>query len=202
MTTKQFNQQVHCPNCHTWITHETSFGRWIRNNPNLDSEIGYVVTDQDYWIHQYKRYDNREFQCLMLVEIKTFGSELSTSQRSTFHWINLLMRNRRQRNLHLQAGSGPIICGKSTMTGKNILLRSFGMHVLRFSHLGPDDSEWIKWNDKNITIDTLTSILRFDLDPDTLLKIDFKQHHKTRETIYLEKMPLGFVAPHKLITRS
>jgi hypothetical protein len=34
--TRQFNQTFHCPNCKTWNTAETMFGRWIRQNKLLD----------------------------------------------------------------------------------------------------------------------------------------------------------------------
>jgi len=53
------------------------------------------------------------------------------------------------------------------------------MHVLRFSGLGPDDSKFIEWDDKDINADTLTDLLRFDLDPDTLKPIDLRNHHQT-----------------------
>lgn len=200
--TRPFNQQVHCPNCGIWITHETSFGRWIRNNPELDSGHGYSVIDQDYWIHQFKRYGGRDFQCLMLVEIKTLGGELTENQRDTLHIANQLMRNRKQKNLSFQAGRGPGVIGKSLMTGKNIMLRAYGMHVLRFSQLGPDDSDWIKWDNKTIDKPTLTELLRFDLDPDTLTPIDLRQHHKATETILEERQPLGFYAERKVMKRS
>lgn len=200
--TRQFNQQVHCPNCNTWITHETSFGRWIRNNKELDSKIGYSVIDQDYWIHQYKRHQSREFQCIMGIEIKTFGMELTDSQRDTLHIINQLMRNRRQVNLNYQAGSGTTALGKSTLTGKNIILRAYGMHVLTFSHLGPYDSEWISWDKKRINIKILTKILRFDLDPDTLRKLDLRLHHKNTVIEIEEKVPLGFSIRSEFIKKS
>ena len=181
--TKTFNQQIHCPNCNVWITHETSFGRWIRNNPHIDSGKGYCVTDQDYWIHAFKTFGNRDFQCIMLVEIKTMGAHLSDAQKDTLHMVNQITRNRREtptKKNRYQAGTGTLKV-YSTMRGKRVYLRSFGMHVLTFSSLGPDDSEWIKWDKQIIDHPTLTNILKFNLDPDDISKpFDMRSHHGKR----------------------
>ena len=179
--TRQFNSQYHCPNCKTWQTQETMFGRWIRNNCELDSAKGYCVTDQDYWIHKFKNFENREFQLLMLVEIKTMGADLTPAQMDTLYMINQLMRNRREtptKALQYQAGTG-VSTVFSTMNGRHVNLRAYGMHVLRFSHLGPDDSDKIIWDKTLINKKVLTSILRFDLDPDTLNPLDLRNHHAT-----------------------
>ena len=182
MTTKAFNQQYHCSNCKTVQTQETLFGRWIRNNPE-DSGEGYTVTDQDYWIHKYKHYGNRSFQCLMLLEIKTMGASLSMSQRDTLFIVNQLMRNRRQtptKDLKYQAGGG-VASVYSIANNSHIILKAFGMHVLTFSGLGVEDSEWIKWDNNDIDAEVLTQLLRFDLDPDTLNLLDLRSHHLTHE---------------------
>lgn len=163
---------------------ETLFGRWIRNHQSLDSQSGYCVTDQDYWIHRYKIYKDREFQLLMLVEIKTMGSPLSDAQRDTLHMANQLMRNRRQtptKGLRYQAGNGPLRV-RSAMRGGDVWLRAYGMHVLTFSGLGPDDSTEIIWDGKVIGVEQLVAILRFDLDPDTLGPLDLRSHHAYAES--------------------
>ena len=161
------------------MTHETSFGRWIRENKDLDSSIGYCVSDQDYWVHKFKTFGNREFQCLMLVEIKTMGANLSLAQKDTLHTVNQVMRNRKQtptKELKFQAGCGPLKT-YSLVAKREITLRCYGMHVLTFSGLGPTDSDYIKWDSRNVQIDTLTKLLRFDLDPDSLNPIDLRNHH-------------------------
>lgn len=194
MTTRQFNAQFHCSNCRTWQTQETMFGRWIRNNPELDSASGYAVSDQDYWIHAYKTHGSRDFQCLMLVEIKTMGRELSTTQRDTLHIVNQLMRNRKEtpttRGANIkQAGSG-LARVYSSFLGRKVNLKALGMHVLTFSGLGPDDSDLITWDKKKIDLPTLTKLLRFDLDPDTLRPLDLRNHHRTALTQNLS-LPLS-----------
>ena len=180
--TRQFNQLVHCPNCKTWITAETSFGRWIRNNPELDSiKDKIVVQDQDYWIEKYQDNGTKSFKLLVGVEIKTMGAQLTDAQRDLLHILNQLMRNRKQtptKGVKWQAGPG-INVVYSLMHKCKVRLRSFGMHVLIFSGLGPDDSDSILWDGKPIDAEILTKILRFDLDPDTLKPLDLTSHHRT-----------------------
>lgn len=185
--TRPFTIHSHCPICKTWQTQETAFGRWIRNNSELDSRKGYCVTDLDMTIsefktvHQFKSGYSRDFQLIMDIEVKTMGADLSQSQRDTLHIRNQLMRNRRQtptKELLFQAGNTPEVF--SVIQGRKIVVRCYGVHLLRFSGLGPDDSEWMLWDTKPINSDTLTEILRFDLDPDTLKPIDLRNHHAVR----------------------
>jgi hypothetical protein len=189
--TRQFNAQFHCNNCKTWQTQETMFGRWIRNNPDLDSAKGYCVTDQDYWIHRFKVNGSRGFQCIMLVEVKTMGAELSDAQKDTIWIIDQITRNRRvtpTKKGRAQSGSGPSKV-RSIVARGDVELRAFGAHILTFSSLGPDDSDLILWDGKPIETKTLTSLLRFDLDPDTLRRIDLRNHHQTHENKLLS-LPL------------
>jgi hypothetical protein len=177
------------------ITHETSFGRWIRNNPQLDSKDGFCVIDQDYWIHRYKTYGNRAFQLLMMVEIKTWNAALSKAQQDTLHMANQVMRNRRQTptsKVQWQAGNS-ITKTYSVMANMEVNLRVYGVHVLRFSGLGPDDSDKIYWDEVLIDKEKLTGLLRFDIDPDTLRPLDLRSHHGT----ILNKEPhlVGFEFP-------
>lgn len=182
--TRQHNSQFYCPNCRTFHTSETPFGRWIRENPQLDSGLGYSVTDQDYWVHKFKTHEQgREFQLIMGIEIKLRGADLSPAQRDSYYIVDQIMRNRRDtptKKSRRQAGSGPMFVW-STIAGKEVYLRAYGMHVLTFSGLGPYDSEVILWDKKPVTLEVLTSIIAFDLDPDTLKPIDLRSHHRQRD---------------------
>lgn len=196
--TKPFTAQFHCPNCKTWSSQETEFGRWIRANPDLRSAAGYCVSDLDAIIterrivHQYKRLEgvnySREFQLMMALEIKTMGADLDAAQRDTLHMCNQVIRNRRAtptKELKHQSGTAPIRV-RSLMTGAYVNFRHYGIHVLRFQALGPDDSEWILWDRKEIDAATLTKLLRFELDPDTLADINesLRNHHDVRPAQY------------------
>lgn len=185
--TRPFNQMFDCPSCGNRHTLETDFGRWIRNNPLLDSGKGFSVHDQDYWIHRFKTHEGRAFQLLMMVEIKTHGADVTEAQRDTLHAVNQVLRNRRQtptKRLKWQAGNAPLSV-YSSMMRRNTMLRVYGMHVLRFSGNGPTDSESIRWNGKLVDEETLTSLLRFDLDPDTLQPLDLRRHHRTMKVMPL-----------------
>ena len=189
MSTRPHFSQYYCGNCRTWQTQESSFGRWLRNNKALDASDGYCFVDQDYFLHKYKTQGGREFQLLMTLEIKTMGSNPTLAQRDTLHCVNQVMRNRKQtptKDLQFQAGSAPLRVF-SLLLNREVQLRTFGVHVLRFSGMGPDDSDTIHWDRRPIDVATLTALLRFDLDPDTLKPLDLRIHHS--------KPPASLFAP-------
>ena len=190
--TKQYNQLIHCPECGVEITHESSFGRWIRNNPLLDSGIGYNVSDQDYWILKYKIDGTREMNLLMFIEIKTFGAKITPTQQTLLHFVNQITRNRHNINKKHQRSERRDFLVWSVMQKKEILLRCYGMHSLTFSHRGPEDSDHIFWDKKEINLDQLTSILQFNTDPDTFGPLSFKLHHVKKELTESTMTPLGF----------
>lgn len=191
--TRQHHTQFHCPNCKTWHTSETSFGRWIRNNRELESGLGFYVYDVDYVIHKFKTFENRGFQLMMEVEIKSNGAALRDEQADSLHIRNQLLRNRRQtptKELKFQAVN--YVSVKSLKSGKLVNVRHYGVHLLTFSGLGPDDSDWIKWDKRIITADDLTKVLSFELDPDTFRPIDLRNHHRTLARVN-QSLPLGRV---------
>lgn len=140
--TRQHNQQYKCINCGCWTTVESSFGRWIRNNPNLDSSKGYCIVDQDYWIHKFMIDGSRKHQLMMWVEIKTMGSELSDAQRDTLYKVDHIFKRNgcKEPLLVNSARNGKVDRSATTY------LHVFGIHVLRLSGLGPDDSDQIWWD--------------------------------------------------------
>lgn len=159
----------------------TGFQAWIRNNPNLDSSrAGLVFTDSDLWCHKYfahvDRNGTRDVQCLMLIEVKEFGADISETQQDTLHIINQVLRNRRQINEYWSECS--IRKAHSLRNKRAVDIWSFGVHVLRV----PGDGTFMQWHrmtwDKHqIGHEQLERILRFELDPDTLEEISFRRHH-------------------------
>ena len=178
--TRSFNQHYNCTECGALQTQETRFSRWIRNNEELDSRKGYAVSDQDFWIHKFRTDQRgRNLELLMLVEVKTCAKEPSKSQDSTLWMVDQLMRNRTDTptvEQRPQAGR-TIVKARSSFLNGVVHLRAFGLHVLTFSGLGPDDSHWMAWDGREINLDQLTKLLRFDLDPDTLKPLDLRIHH-------------------------
>lgn len=178
--TRPFNIKYQCHNCGCMTTAETGFGRWLRENKSLDSkEAAVVCNDVDYIVHKYKTHEGRQVQCLMFVEVKTNGADMSPQQRDTQGLVYQFLNNRRQ-NIHkskpLQVDGRPRNA-KSLMTGLMVDVRSFGVHLLQFEKTGPHDSEWIKWDRVDISEHQLVGLLRFDLDPDSLGPLDLRLHH-------------------------
>lgn len=189
--TRQFNDQYHCDQCGLVSTRETHFGRWLRNNPDLDSVgQGIVIYDIDYIVHKYRSFliDGKEefAELIMFVEVKTRYSSLTDEQRDTFLLVNQIIENRRSNNStknrgvnKLRQSRGPLRVYSSKKKAW-VRVYSFGFFTLRFSHTHPFDSDSIYWNKKQITADQLTSILRFDIEPNTLKPMGeyVRKHHK------------------------
>lgn len=170
------------------MTTQPEFARWVGENPNLDSiRQGLYVMDADWWFHRYRTELDREFQCLMMVEIKTNGAEPDKYQRDTLWQIDQLLRNRRQtptNKVRLQAGRG-LAKTFSGVIQKPVTIKAFGVHLLRFDGKGPISSSRITWDNKEITLEQLEKLLVFDLDPDTLRPMDWRSHHPKRRPVHL-----------------
>jgi hypothetical protein len=192
--TRQFNQVFTCVNCGCTSTTESSFGRWIRENEELDSQKQHIVIyDMDYIVHKYKTHHGRSFQLLMIIEVKTRNSDMTDAQRDTLYILSQLTQNRRENNATLGSSnkwnsnefhklSTSVTSVWSPMQQKMVSVKSFGLYKLQFSNLGPADSEEILWNGKPIKQETLTKLLRFDIDPNGFRPIEdlFRVHHKRK----------------------
>lgn len=180
---------------------DVPFMAWMRANPRLASysiESGIVQTDVDTTIHRYltavDKKGRRQIQSLMELEVKTRGGDLTKSQLDTY------------RKKHATTITGKVV----DVWGSNV--RNFGVSVLKFSGISPDDSEKIEWGrfDKKlimkyriITKEFLEELLLFELHPDTFEKQLFRRHHKTCELIIEEHSPLlGCSIPRRVIHRS
>jgi len=193
--TRGFQERTDCEHCGRTTTKETAFGRWVRKNELLDSDNGYSACDHDLRWHKFRTERGREFQLYMNIEIKSFGAEPTRSQEDTMHIENQLMRNRRQtstKKLRWQAGTS-VLEVYSSMIRRRVWVRHFGVHLLRFSGQGPEDSDWIIWDKRKIDLATLVGLLKFDLDPDTLRPMDFRSHHRKRLVTTQDTLP-GFSA--------
>lgn len=129
------------------------FSNWIRQNPALDSRRCRLdVQNLDYIIHGF----GRDEIYLMLLEEKQYAGRQSDSQRETHSLIDQALRFASEARAPLR-----------TMRGKKTL-RHFGYHVVRFSQTNPEDSDCILWDGKPIDAKTLTLLLSFVIDPNTL----------------------------------
>jgi len=177
--TAPFRQTMMCPKCSEPVIIEDPALSWIRSHPSLDSfREGLTITDKDLIVHRYKTSFGRGFQCIMSVEIKTFNRRMSESQRDTLHMWNQFLRNRKttptKKKVMQIEGLDRVYSVKNQRWVK---VKAFGAHLLRLSRSTPDDSDEIMWDKEFIDLNVLIEILRFDRDPDTLEKMDWRKHH-------------------------
>lgn len=189
---------------------QTGFMAWLRANPRLHSiRDGVVATDCDVWIHRYKTVGGREFQFLMLLEVKEHGKEISDTQRDTLHVANQLLRNRRNK-IRYQADDGPRICKVySAASRRDVFVCCFGVHLLTIYGDGTHaDKCRMTWDHRfEINADQLEQLLLFELDPDDHSKLDHRPfgkgaRHKTTVAIKDIEMPLGFSVSKPIVRKS
>lgn len=192
--TRTFDTLVQCPQCGHEHTAETAMERWIRGHPQLDSrEAGIVRFDIDILLHRYMIKTDwlrgtRTLQCMMFIEVKTHGANVTPSQQDTLSALSQIMRNRRaNRHAHKRgrhaADHVPPSKVWSIASKKKVRLRLYGGHLLRLSDVDPPSSEWITWDNKPIDVETLVKLLRFDLDPDTLREADWRRRSYRRADV-------------------
>lgn len=163
--TRTFNVCYTCKWCGKRSDAQTGFGRWMRNHKALDSIFGIVRTDTDHWILRWKTsLEGRDFQLLMLVEVKEMGSEPDEAQLDILHFVHLGMI-RPRKNMH-GAKCDNEFPATSTVTGRKVRVRYMGYHLLQFEKTNPDDSAWIKWDRKTISADVLVGVLALERHPD------------------------------------
>lgn len=198
--TKEFHNKIECPMCRCRISAETQFSRWIRENPNLDStKESITVCNFDYTILKYKTFviegRPKDYQFLMILEVKTNWSDMNASQRDVLYLVQQLIDNRKvtpatkDKGIHRHRDTTGPLTVVSPMNQKKISLRCFGVFKLRFSHTCPNDSKTITWNDKEVSIDQLESLLRFDIHPQTFKSMEkeyIRRHHKKKRQKQLQ----------------
>lgn len=179
-----------CPHCGKLVTTESPFGRWVRDNKNLDSRLGHVFYDLDltslrYIVHKYKtkegRMYTREIQHFMIVEIKTHGADLDDAQHDSFLLLSQLIDNERRtpnKEKIMKRLDHVVHRVFSSWLGKDVYTRLYGVHLLQFSKTNPEDSKSILWDRREISKNQLEKLLKFELNPKTLRPIDFRIHHK------------------------
>jgi len=180
--TKRFQKMAKCPKCGTELALEDAFCQWVRNHPQLSSKSGVGVADIDLFMHRFVQNNDRAFDCICLVEVKTRSAEVSASQRETLNIIGQFVRNRRStptKRKFRQVPFGPNVV-YATMRDKNVPVKAYGYHRLRMDGNTPDDSSEIRWDDHFIDVNILLKLLRLELDPDTLEPVDFRIRHKSK----------------------
>jgi len=160
---------------------ETPFSHWLRQEPELHPKVSSLsIHNVDWIIHQYRCAEDaigsRTVNNLMLIEEKRFGATQTDAQCDTLLQLDQALRSKQNRH----NGAYPGVPVK-TLWGDTVRLKYYGLHCLTFSHSGPLDSTAIWWDKTEITVEMLIKILRFELNPRTLLQRDNRRHHKAKE---------------------
>jgi hypothetical protein len=169
--TTPFRQQAKCPKCETYVPLETPFSRWIRNRKDYDSSNGFVLMDKDLIVHRYMVHNNREIPYIMCVEVKTNGANLSPTQHDTLWTFSQLITNTTYGPEEPKNKEPHKMKVYSTMNNAYYEIKSFGCHVLLLSKDDPENSDQIKWDDKIVDKEVLMKILRFEINPYSLIPI-------------------------------
>jgi len=168
--TRKFNIKYTCQHCGKQTTAETDFGRWMRNHPDLDVVNGIVRTDMDHIILRYKTsLDQRDFQLMMVVEVKERGAESDPCQIDILSFLRQAIE-RKQLNMYQRVRKdkkGGVGCLQlySKLNHRWVRFRFFGVFLLQFENTGPANSKWIKWNRQPITEGDLVGLLAMERHP-------------------------------------
>lgn len=189
---------------------QPGFLGWLRDNEKLDSiKSGLVATDSDVWIHKYKTLGNREFQFLMLLEIKEHGKQIDKWQRDTLHIANQLLRNRKNKRRFQVSGEPRVEKVFSSLVNSDVYVCCFGVHSLIIHGDGRDTSNCrLTWDSQHdITPEQLESLLLFETDPDDLSKLDHRPtgtggRHKTTICVKHVVSELGLCYDKPIVKRS
>lgn len=117
----------------------TPFGRWMRQFL-MDSHQGLSITDIDtivYVLNEYKK------NIIMLIEEKASGDTVHNGQGLTLGVLSTML----------------------SVAARIIGIEFWGLHVLRMQNTTPENSQWIRWDGKQITAETLKKFLNFEKRP-------------------------------------
>ena len=188
--TRPFYSMVDCPQCGHRHPAESGFNAWLRAHPDFDSIAeGIVRFDCDVLLHRYMRKIDgvgiRDIQCLMFIEVKSYGALIRAAQHDTLSVMSQVFRNRRpnmhqkRQGLHAENHVPPALV-YSHMLKKQVRLWLFGGFLLTMSGADPGSSEWMTWGGcRPIDVPTLIGLLKFDLDPEKLTPIDWRRRSRS-----------------------
>jgi hypothetical protein len=178
---------------------ETPFSSWLRQKnremviPSISPDLGVVFNDIDMVVSCYhKNQTGRFVYSMFIVEVKTRGGTLTTSQRYLYPALS---------------------CFAKELKYSDKIIRFYGCMQLIMSGTSPEDSEWMEWKrfpfhvkskreevpkiedmrSDRVDLDGLVKILRFDTHPISLKKFrpEMKKHGMN-EVVRTVTTPLGF----------
>lgn len=102
--------------------HSTEFGLWLREQPEIDSKLGYIATNLDYIWENYKTSN------WMYIEEKRFMTQPTWSQQCQFDRLIQRTKNDKFYGFHLlqfeykSPEDGKIFWDKKEITKSELLL--------------------------------------------------------------------------------
>lgn len=162
--TRDYNAHITCPKCGARITNESSFGRWMRAQPALDSVDGFVRTDLDHLVLRYKTsIAQKDYQLMQIVEVKEWMKEPRSDQIDALSFLRQLV----QVNGKNLEGEKTFCTHKlySKFNERKVNVRFYGVHLLQFERTNPEDGK-IFWDRKEIDKGTLIGLLAMERRPD------------------------------------
>lgn len=172
---------------------EDRWKAWFRNNPELDSQIhGISIMDTDMWVHKFGERRgritgwDRGVQYLMKIEVKTWGASVGPAQMDTINAVDNLLRTKPWKEHRID---GRLVSGHpqnvrkvfSRIADQDVRIICHGVHILRMDKDTPGTSDWLKWDEREITVDTLLRIMRYEVDPDSLRALEHREHKKASD---------------------
>lgn len=182
--TTDWREYVPCVTCGAQVSTEQPIKAWIRSHRDLDSRKACLcIGDSDLWVQRYGtrrtrwKGTDRNTQYLMLVEIKTHGRDLDEPQRDLLVMVNDLLRTMPWKE---QRSVGRFVLGHqqnvrmvhSYIAGRWVQVLCYGVHKVRMDGATPDSSTVITWDHKEINAEQFAKLLRFELNPDSLLRME------------------------------
>lgn len=162
--TKPFNIRYTCQYCGKQTTAETDFLRWMRDHPQLQPSVAYIVrSDMDCIILKFKTHrQGRKYQLMIILEIKEHGAAPDDAQKDILGFLHQ-MAIKTSRNMH-GAITYCVHKLKTLFSPEKVRVRFLGYHLLQFGRTGPTNG-WVKWDHNLITEETLVGLLALDLHP-------------------------------------
>jgi len=161
--------------------HLSGFAEWTRTVRDLDSrDAGVCNTDIDWIWHQYKEpsdniADSRRVNHVLFIEEKSRGASQSVAQRDTMKQIHQIFFKKLTRRMFRVTND----------RGQEIWLKFWGWFTLEYDGSDPQRSNMIRWDGRQITLQELIGILRFDLRPDNLERHDRRICHHRKMQMHL-----------------
>jgi hypothetical protein len=115
------------------------------------------------------------------VEIKTRREKRSDDQALLDHDIDLVSRTHWPVE---RTDAGTFAAGHRSnvrlVKDGDVIIQCYGSHLWELAWDTPDDSSWMCWDYKPVTVEQIVGLFNFELHPDSLTPFEDKPMHKPR----------------------